>query len=285
MIQILRDEALGLDVRAGVGELLAASARLNMLAADRKAHRDVTALDELLEVYAAAHARCEAAWHAYTSGASDPADLAAAFRTAAEEVEAASSSASGSGGRRAPPIGRRSIPLAGGLRSIALDHTPGASSGRVRIVVENLATAETVERELPLEPSDPDGCEVFEWPEQNLLVVGGARRIVGLDGRSLDLVFSLGLGRKEGATVDGVRWYVREDGGCAVLHTETRLWCLGPGPRIAISWTTQCFEPWTQILGVRLEGCEVEVDVRDHRADARVRIDPSTGHWTVVPIS
>ena len=183
------------------------------------------------------------------------------------------------------PVDSSPIPLADGLRSIAFDYTPGAPSGRMRIVIEDLATAETVERELPLDPSAPDGCEVFEWPEQSLLVVGGARRIVSLDGHSLDLVFSIGLGRKEGATVDGVRWYVREDGGCAVLHTETRLWCLGPGPRIAISWTTQCFEPWTQILGVRLEGCEVEVDVRDHRADARVRIDPSTGHWTVVPIS
>ena len=85
--------------------------------------------------------------------------------------------------------------------------------------------------------------------------------------------------------MDGVRWYVREDRGCAVLHTETRLWCLGPGPRIVTSWTTQCFEPWTQILGVRFVGREIEVDVRDHRTDALTKIDPSTGHWTVAPIS
>ncbi|MEQ9080750.1 MAG: hypothetical protein RLP09_43200 [Sandaracinaceae bacterium] len=172
--------------------------------------------------------------------------------------------------------------LVDGRHSVALRRPEGVSVGALLLQLFDEETGEVDEIELALDPSEPDACELFEWPEERLIVLGGADRILGLDTSTLRIEFSFGLMLKEGTTYGGLRWTVRDDAGCAALATEQRVWVLVPGPRIRVSWTTLAFELWTQTVGApRFVGAGLEIDVRHHRGDSTVTLDLATGAWGI----
>jgi hypothetical protein len=132
------------------------------------------------------------------------------------------------------------IPVLEGRAMLRADYSPrDGATGEVTFQLEDQESSELTEITLRLDPWSPDGFEVYDWSDCNVLVVCSSRRVVSLAGEALRLSSAVGLEYEEGENLDRPWFLELRTVRLLVVATDRRVWCLDQHGTIRWFWSAR----------------------------------------------
>ena len=163
------------------------------------------------------------------------------------------------------------LPLMGGRFELKAEYTPGdREPGQVRLSLLDLATYDSLETSLRLDPWEYEGYFILEPSAGESLILCGAQRIVTLGMSDLEPIAAVSLEYEEAETIDRP-WFI-EVGSSLILATERRVWCQDGRTGIRWTWSTRVRpdDAWWIYAEPVVELSSVRVPIRSMHSDDSV---------------
>jgi hypothetical protein len=147
-----------------------------------------------------------------------------------------------------------------------------AGPGTLVLRTTNVATGDTRETSLVLDPLNPSGFWMEEWPQGSAVVICGAARILVLEASSLDLRAVVPFEHEECETLEHP-WFVMGES-AVLIATESRVFRFDVRPALLWCWTVRVYSTeWFALVGAPvIDDNTVRIKLRSAARDVEVRV-------------